>query len=103
MKKEHLIEIQAILLSIVALYFAFGLVYDLPARDFVAGGAVFILAGISWLYLAIEPSYDGNAVVEVDGGGMRNVTLEIKGDPITLLENQNEMRFKIQRSSDEAT
>lgn len=100
--------VQVILPASGSAYFALGNIWGFPATEEVVGSLAIVatflgaVLGVSSSnYNAHGIKYDGDAVVVTDAGGMRTVMLEISGDPETMLENQDEMRFKIKRSSDE--
>lgn len=97
--------VQVVLPASGSAYFALGNVWGLPATEEVVGtlaivatflGAVLGVSNAN--YRAQGIGYDGDAVVVTDEGGMRTVMLELGDNPETVLENNDEMRFKIRRT-----
>ncbi len=92
---------QIVLPAIASLYFCLSSVFDLPAVIEVVGSLSFtdtflgaLLVISSKQYIESGAAYDGEFVVEADGGGMRNVLLVLDGDPEELIDKEV-LSFKI--------
>lgn len=95
--------VQVILPTFGTLYIGLDQIWNLPAEEKVVGTSVLlttILGGLvaisSKRWQKSEVRFDGVIVPQVDGGGLAAASLELKGDPETVLANKEEITFKVQ-------
>lgn len=100
--------VQLVIPAVSSLYFGLAAIWGLPGAEQVTGTLALVATffgatlGISSKnFNATGPSYDGDAVVTIDGGGMKSVSLELEGNPEEFLETQDEIRFRVKRTHTE--
>lgn len=93
---------QIVLPAAASLYFGLSTIWDLPAGEQVVGTIslvdVFLgaILGISTKqYNESDAAHDGALLITEDGGGMKNATLQLDGDPEDL-SGKKSVSFKIQ-------
>lgn len=96
------ITTQVILPGLASLYFGLSQIWGLPAGEEVVGTIALItvflgsLIGISAnRYNKSDAQYDGVIVPQVDGGGIRAYSMELKDDPENL-QYKDKVSFKVQ-------
>ena len=93
-----------ILPAISALYFGLASIWGLPEPDKVVGSIaclqVFLGAclGISnSTYKALDAGNIGDVVVTEDKTGKKTLSFEANGDPLDILEQRSEVKFKVRK------
>lgn len=93
---------QVIVPGISSLYFGLAQIWGWPNAEQVVGTlallAVFLgslVAISSKRYNNSDAKFDGVVIPQVDGGGLRAASMELKGDPEVMLQEQGELRFKV--------
>lgn len=88
--------------ALSTVYFGLGNIWGWPNIEQVIGSIAVIdtalgtLIGVSSKrYNNSDVRFDGVIVSEHDGGGLQSASLELKGDPETILTTQEEVRFKV--------
>lgn len=89
-----------------AVYLGLDGIWNLPAEDKVVGTVAVIttflgviLSISSRRYQNSDARFDGIAVPVFDPGGIRQVSLELKNDPETMLATRDELTFKVQATN----
>jgi hypothetical protein len=95
--------VQLWLPALASLYFGLSQIWGLPAGEEVVGTIALVttflgvVLGVSGTrYDNSVASRDGQMVVTTDGGGVRNFSLELDGDPERLAE-MDSVKFKVRR------
>lgn len=96
------LTVQILLPAISTLYFTLGGIWGFPEVEKVIGTIAAITVALGAVvavsakrYLNSDLRFDGVVVPQVDGGGLKAASMELKGDPEVMLQNQEELRFKV--------
>lgn len=88
--------------AVSSAYFALGAIWGLPATEQVVGTlailATFLgtVLGVSTVsYRSSGSRYDGQMIVTEDPGGLRQVNLQLNGDPEDFLLSQGQVVFEV--------
>lgn len=89
--------------AISSLYFGLSKIWGLPGAEQVVGTLALLATFIGGLigvsnkrYESSGAAYDGAMVVTEDGGGVRAMSMEFKGDPEDI-PNRDHVSFKVKR------
>lgn len=96
------LSVQIILPGISSLYFGLAQIWGLPSAEEIVGTiALFtvflgsIVAISARRYMHSDARFDGVITSRHDEGGLVSAAMELKGDPELILDNQDEVRFKV--------
>lgn len=82
--------------SIALGYYLLGVIFGLPQVRHVLG-VFMLLVIVSILVTMKTQKYHGHMEVEMDPGGVKRISFVVYGDPETVLETEDELRFKVKR------
>lgn len=96
------LTVQIILPALATLYFALGGIWDWSNVEGIVATITALTTFLGVIvsisrkrYLNSDARFDGVIIPTVDGGGLKAASMELKGDPEVMLQNQSEMRFKV--------
>ena len=87
-----------LMIPVLALgYYIFGVFFDMPFVEHVLGLLLALQIVVIVAMHVFGAKYDGYVEVELDQGGVKKVSFVVEGDPETLLESKDELRFKVNK------
>lgn len=96
------LTVQLILPGISSLYFGLAQIWGLPNAEKIVGTLALLTVFLGSIvaisakrYMKSDARFDGEIHQQVDGGGLVAASMELNGDPETMLANKDELRFKI--------